>query len=41
MTLLTDLAGQFADAVTDVTAQTGLRIHAEARQWRLPSWASR
>jgi len=34
--LLTDLAGQVADAVTDVTAQTVLRIHAEAHQWRLP-----
>jgi DNA-binding Lrp family transcriptional regulator len=34
--LLSDLAGQVADAVIDVTAQTVLRIHAEAHQWRLP-----
>jgi len=34
--LLSDLAGRFADAVTDVAAQTVLRIHAEAHQWRLP-----
>jgi len=34
--LLSDLASQVADAVTDVTAQTVLRIHAEAHQWRLP-----
>ena len=34
--LLSELAGQFAAVVTDVTAQTVLRIHAEAHQWRLP-----
>jgi DNA-binding Lrp family transcriptional regulator len=34
--VLSDLASQFAGAVTDVTAQTILRIHAEAHQWRLP-----
>lgn len=34
--LLSDLVSQFAGAVTDVTAQTILRIHAEAHQWRLP-----
>jgi DNA-binding Lrp family transcriptional regulator len=33
--LLSDLVSQFAGAVTDVTAQTILRIHAEAHQWRL------
>ena len=30
------LSDQFADAVTDVTARTVLRIHAQAHQWRLP-----
>jgi DNA-binding Lrp family transcriptional regulator len=30
------LSGTCADAVTDVTARTVLRIHAQAHQWRLP-----
>lgn len=34
--LLSDLSGQFADAITGITAQTVLRIHAGAHQWRLP-----
>jgi DNA-binding Lrp family transcriptional regulator len=39
--LLSELAGQFAAVVTDVTAQTVLRIHAEAHQWRLPGLGTR